>query len=84
MGLYLLSGCFVLNVLKGDLHDMTHMLDHVLDVVGSLWAVWIDEDLLNAGEILRVDLVSGCFQLVLDLVHIAFLSGCKNTLLGKR
>lgn len=80
MSLYLLSGCFVLNILEGDLHDMAHMLDHVLNVVGGLKAVRIDQDLLHPRMILRVDLVSGCSQFVLN--HTAFLLGCKNNLLG--
>jgi hypothetical protein len=78
--LYLPFGCFVLNILKGDLHDMAHVLDHVLDVVGGLRTVRIDQDLSHPRMILRVDLVSGCSQFALN--HTAFLLGCKNNLLG--
>jgi len=82
VSLYLLSGFFILNVLKGYLHDMPHAFNHVLDVVGGFRAIRIDEDLLNAGIVLRVNLVSGCSEFGLDLDHTAFLLGCKNNLLG--
>ena len=82
VGLYPLFGCFVFYIFKGNLDDMPHVLNHVLDVTGGGWAVRIDQNLLNPGIILRIYLVLGCPELVLD--HIAFLSGCKNTLLGKR
>jgi hypothetical protein len=76
----LLFGFFVLNKLKGDLDDVTHVFDHVLNVVGGLFAIWVDRGFPCSGEMIAVGL--GCSELVLD--HSAFLSGCKNTLLGKR
>ncbi|CAB4156391.1 hypothetical protein UFOVP1417_31 [uncultured Caudovirales phage] len=82
VGMYPLFDCFVFYILKGNLDDMPHVLNHVLDVAGGFWAVRIDQNLLNPGVILRIYLVLGRPELVLD--HIAFLSGCKNTLLGKR
>jgi len=78
--LYPLFGFFVFYILKGNLNDMPHVINHILNVAGGCWAVRINQNLLNPGVILRIYLVLGCPELVLN--HIAFLSGCKNTLLG--
>jgi hypothetical protein len=73
-----------MNMLKGYPNDMPHVFNHVLDVVGGLGPVRVDEDLLYAWVILRVDLVLGCSKFGLDLDHTAFLLVCKNNLLSNR
>jgi len=78
--LYPLFGCFVFYIFKGNLDDMPHVINHVLDVAGGLFTVRVDWSLPCSGKMIAVGL--GCSELVLD--HSAFLSGCKNTLLGKR
>jgi hypothetical protein len=79
---YLLFDLIVFDVLKSKSHHMPHVIDHVLDIVSGLWTFRVDQDLLNAGVILRVDLVFGCSQFGLDVDHTAFLFDCKDNLLG--
>jgi hypothetical protein len=62
--LNLLSGGFIVDVCKGDLNDLAHVFNHILDVFHGLLAVWIDWGLPCAGEMVSV--FDGCFKLGLD------------------
>jgi len=60
VSLYLLSGFFVMHMLKGYFNNMAHVFNHILDITSRLRAVRVDQDLFDSGMILRVYLVSGC------------------------
>jgi hypothetical protein len=74
----LLFGGFVFDVLKGNLDDMPHLFNHVLNVAGCFFSVWVDWCLPCAREMVLV--ANGCSQLGLD--HITFPLSCKHNLLG--
>jgi hypothetical protein len=61
---YLLSGCFVFHILKGNLNDLAHVFNHILDVFGGLFAIRVDWGLPCPGEVIAV--LDGCSKLGLD------------------
>gem|GEM_PF-4872063 len=64
MFLNLLSGWLVVYVLKGNLNDIAHVFNHILDVVGGLLTVRVDRGFPCAGEMVSV--LDGCSKLGLD------------------
>ena len=64
MFLDLLSGGFIVDVCEGDLNDLAHVFNHILNVVCCLLAVRVNRGLPCAGEMVSV--FDGCSELGLD------------------
>jgi hypothetical protein len=64
VSLDLLSGRLIIDALKGNLNDLAHVFNHILDVVCGLLTVRVDRGLPCAGEMVSV--FDGCSELGLD------------------